>query len=249
MIILKSKREIEYIRAAGRITAEALLLMKELAKPGVTTGELDRRCEEYIRSRGALPSCKGYYGFPATICASVNEEVVHGIPGHRKLHDGDIISVDLVVNKDGYHGDSTVTIPVGDVAPDTLKLLQVTEECLYKGIEQAVAGKHMGDIGHAVQSYAESFGYGVVRDYVGHGIGADMHEEPEVPNYGRAGHGVVLEEGMVLAIEPMINMGTEKVRQLDNGWTVITQDKKLAAHFEHTVAITDHGPEILTLPS
>ena len=155
MIILKSNREIEYIRAAGRITADALMLMRELAVPGVTTQELDRRCEEYIRSQGAFPSCKGYYGFPATICASVNEEVVHGIPGHRKLHDGDIISVDLVVNKDGYHGDSTITIPVGDVAPDTLKLLQVTEECLYKGIEQAVAGKHMGDLGHAVQAHAE----------------------------------------------------------------------------------------------
>lgn len=157
MIILKSKREIEYIREAGRITANALQLMKKLAKPGITTGELDQRCEEYIRSCGAFPSCKGYYGFPATICASVNEEVVHGIPGHRKLKDGDIISIDLVVNKNGYHGDSTVTIPVGHVHPATLKLLKVTEESLYKGIEQAVAGNHLGDIGHAVQSYAESF--------------------------------------------------------------------------------------------
>ncbi|ERT60522.1 type I methionyl aminopeptidase [Megasphaera vaginalis (ex Srinivasan et al. 2021)] len=249
MIILKSKREIEYIREAGRITADALVLMRQLAKPGVTTAELDLRCEEYIRSRGAFPSCKGYYGYPATICASVNEEVVHGIPGRRKLRDGDIISVDLVVNKDGYHGDSTVTIPVGRVKPAVLQLLKVTEECLYKGIQQAVAGNHIGDIGHAVQSYAESFGYGVVRDYVGHGIGTDMHEEPEVPNYGTADHGELLENGMVLAIEPMINMGTEKVRQLKNGWTVVTQDKQWAAHFEHTIAITENGPEILTLPS
>lgn len=248
MIILKSKREIEYIREAGRITANALQLMKKLAQPGITTGELDQRCEEYIRSCGAFPSCKGYYGFPATICASVNEEVVHGIPGHRKLKDGDIISIDLVVNKNGYHGDSTVTIPVGHVRPATLKLLKVTEESLYKGIEQAVAGNHLGDICHAVQSYAESFGYGVVRDYVGHGIGTDMHEDPEVPNYGMAGHGELLEPGMVLAIEPMINMGTEKVRQLKNGWTVVTRDGKPAAHFEHTVAITENGPEILTLP-
>ncbi|MCI1823293.1 MAG: type I methionyl aminopeptidase [Megasphaera sp.] len=249
MIILKSKHEIECIREAGRITADALELMRKLAQPGVTTGELDRRCEEYIRSRGAFPSCKGYYGYPATICASVNEEVVHGIPGHRKLKDGDIISIDLVVNKNGYHGDSTVTLPIGHVDDAKLQLLKVTEECLYKGIEQAVVGNHMGDIGHAVQQYAESFGYGVVRDYVGHGIGTDMHEDPEVPNYGLAGHGELLESGLVLAIEPMINMGTEKVHSLKNGWTVVTRDNKPAAHFEHTVAITENGPEILTLRS
>lgn len=249
MIILKSKREIEYIREAGRIIADALQLMREIAKPGITTGELDQRCEEYIRSRGAFPSCKGYYGFPATICASVNDEVVHGIPGHRKLKDGDIISIDLVVNKDGYHGDSCITIPIGHVNPHTMKLLQVTEESLYKGIEQAVAGNHLGDIGHAVQSYAESFGYGVVRDYVGHGIGSDMHEDPEVPNYGLAGHGEILEPGMVLCIEPMITMGSYKNHRLKNGWTVVSNDHKPAAHFEHTVAITEHGPEILTLRS
>jgi methionyl aminopeptidase len=250
MIILKSKREIEYIREAGKITADALALMRELAVPGITTGELDERCEAYIRSRGAFPSCKGYYGYPATICASVNDEVVHGIPSFkRKLKDGDIISIDLVVNKDGYHGDSTVTLPIGDVDKATLQLLKVTEECLYKAIDQAVAGNHMGDIGHAVQEYAESFGYGVVRDYVGHGIGSDMHEEPEVPNYGLAGHGELLEPGLVLAIEPMINMGTEKVHTLKNGWTVVTRDKKPSAHFEHTIAITENGPEILTLRS
>ncbi len=249
MIILRSKKEIECLREAGRITADTLSLMEELAKPGITTGELDRRAEEYLRSRGAFPSCKGYYGYPATICASVNEEVVHGIPGSRKLKDGDIISIDLVVNKNGYHGDSTITLPIGHVDEPVLQLLKVTEESLYKGIEQAVAGNHLGDISHAVQQHAESYGYGVVRDYVGHGIGTDMHEEPEVPNYGPAGHGLLLEPGLVLAIEPMINMGTEKVRTLKNGWTVVTRDKKPSAHFEHTVAVTDNGPEILTLRS
>ena len=246
MIILKSKREIEYIREAGRITANALQLMKKLAKPGVTTGELDQRCEEYIRSCGAFPSCKGYYGFPATICASVNEEVVHGIPGRRKLKDGDIISIDLVVNKNGYHGDSTVTIPIGHVAPATLQLLKVTEESLYKGIEQAVAGNHLGDIGHAVQAYAESFGYGVVRDYVGHGIGTDMHEEPEVPNYGMPGHGELLEPGMVLAIEPMINMGKKDGVILSNGWTAVTCDHAWSAQFEHSMGVTKDGVEVFT---
>ena len=249
MIILRSKKEIECLREAGRITADTLSLMEELAKPGITTGELDRRAEEYLRSRGAFPSCKGYYGYPATICASVNEEVVHGIPGSRKLKDGDIISIDLVVNKNGYHGDSTITLPIGHVDEPVLQLLKVTEESLYKGIEQAVAGNHLGDISHAVQQHAESYGYGVGRDYVGHGIGRDMHEEPEVPNYGPAGHGLLLEPGLVLAIEPMINMGTEKVRTLKNGWTVVTRDKKPSAHFEHTVAVTDNGPEILTLRS
>ena len=247
MIILKSKREIEYIREAGRITANALQLMKQLAKPGITTGELDQRCEEYIRSCGAFPSCKGYYGFPATICASVNDEVVHGIPGRRKLKDGDIISIDLVVNKNGYHGDSTVTIPIGHVDPAVLQLLKVTEECLYKGIEQAVAGNHLGDIGHAVQSYAESFGYGVVRDYVGHGIGTDMHEEPEVPNYGIAGHGELLEPGMVLAIEPMILAGSSEIYQLNDGWGIVSADGKLTCHYENTIYIDDDGPHITTI--
>ena len=246
MIILKSKREIEYIREAGRITANALQLMKKLAKPGITTGELDQRCEEYIRSCGAFPSCKGYYGFPATICASVNEEVVHGIPGHRKLKDGDIISIDLVVNKNGYHGDSTVTIPVGHVHPATLKLLKVTEESLYKGIEQAVPGNKIGDIGHAVQTYCEERGYGVVRDFVGHGVGTKLHEDPSVPNFGHEGRGIRLLPGMTLAIEPMINQGTYKVKQLEDGWTVVTADGKLAAHFEHTIAITNNGPVIMT---
>jgi len=250
MIILRSKHEIECMREAGRITADALTMVRDIAQPGVSTGELDQKVEEYIRSRGAFPSCKGYYGFPATICASINEEVVHGIPNfRRKLKDGDIISIDLVVNKNGYHGDSTITVPIGDVDESVLELLRVTEESLYKGIEQAISGNHLGDISHAVQEYAESFGYGVVRDYVGHGIGTDMHEEPEVPNYGPAGHGILLEPGLVLAIEPMVNMGTEKTRTLRNGWTVITRDHKPSAHFEHTVAITENGPEILTLRS
>ena len=246
MIILKSKHEIECIREAGRITADALELMRKLAQPGVTTGELDRRCEEYIRSRGAFPSCKGYYGYPATICASVNEEVVHGIPGHRKLKDGDIISIDLVVNKNGYHGDSTVTLPIGHVDDAKLQLLKVTEECLYKGIEQAIPGNRIGDIGHAVQEYCEERGFGVVRDFVGHGVGTKLHEEPSVPNFGHAGRGIRLLPGMTLAIEPMINLGTYKVKQLSDGWTVKTADGKLAAHFEHSIAITPNGPVILT---
>ena len=247
MITLRSEREIEYIREASRITAQTLTRLAAAAKPGITTLELDEMAEEYIRSCGAVPSCKGYYGFPGSICASVNEVVVHGIPNHRKLKNGDIISIDLVVNKNGYHGDSTITIPIGHVAPKTMHLLKITEECLFKGIEQCQVGNHIGDISHAIQVHAESHGYGVVREFVGHGIGSEMHEEPEVPNFGLPGHGVRLEAGMVLAIEPMINMGTERVRTLEDGWTVITRDKKPAAHFEHTVVITDHGPEITTL--
>lgn len=247
MITLRSEREIEYIREASRIVADTLKLIQAVAKPGVTTLELDETAENYIRSCDAFPSCKGYYGFPATICASVNEAVVHGIPNRRKLKDGDIVSIDLVANKHGYHGDSTITLPIGHVQATTLQLLTITEECLFKGIEQAQVGNHISDISHAIQLHAESHGYGVVRDYVGHGIGSEMHEEPEIPNYGLPGHGPLLEPGMVLAIEPMINLGTEKVRTLENGWTVITRDKKPSAHFEHTIVITEQGPEILTL--
>ena len=247
MIILKSKREIEYIRDAGRITANALALMKKLAKPGITTGELDQRCEDYIRSCGAFPSCKGYYGFPATICASVNEEVVHGIPGHRKLKDGDIISIDLVVNKNGYHGDSTVTIPVGHVHPATLKLLKVTEESLYKGIEQAVAGNHLGDIGHAIQQFAEKHNLAVVREFCGHGIGAKFHEDPQVVHYGQAGTGIELKANMIFTIEPMINAGKAAIRELADGWTIVTKDHSLSAQWEHTILVTETGYEVLTL--
>ena len=195
-----------------------------------------------------MPSCKGYYGFPATICASVNEEVVHGIPSaKRKLKHGDILSIDLVSSVNGYHGDSCVTVPIGHVKPKVHQLLKVTEESLFKGIEQAVVGNRVGDISHAVQSYCEKFGFGVVRDFVGHGLGREMHEDPQIPNYGPAGHGPILKPGMVLCIEPMITMGTYEVEVLGDDWTAVTLDGKPAAHFEHTVVVTENGPEILTM--
>lgn len=250
MIILKSPTEIECIRRASALTAKTLEVLIEAAKPGVTTLELDTLAEEYIRSHGGTPSCKGYYGYPATICASVNDVVVHGIPSAKqKLKHGDVISIDLVSCVDGYHGDSCVTIPIGHVKPDVHKLLKVTEESLFKGIEQVVVGNRIGDISHAVQTYAEKYGYGVVRDFVGHGIGRDMHEDPQIPNYGMAGHGPLLKPGMVICIEPMITMGTYKVRVLGDDWTTVTLDGKPAAHFEHTVVVTENGPEILTMRS
>lgn len=248
MIILKSPHEIEYIRQACQLTADTLTELIALAKPGVTTLELDQFAEEYIRSHGGIPSCKGYYGYPATICASVNEEVVHGIPSaKRKLKNGDVLSIDLVSSVNGYHGDSAVTVPIGRVKPAVHKLLQVTEECLFKGIEQAVVGNRIGDISHAVQTHAESHGYGVVRDFVGHGLGREMHEDPQIPNYGKPGQGPLLKPGMVLCIEPMITMGTYNVRVLSDDWTAVTIDGKPSAHFEHTVVITEQGPEILTM--
>ena len=248
MIILKSPHEIECIRKASKLTADTLSLLVEKAKPGITTLELDTIAEEYIRSHGGEPSCKGYYGYPATICASINDEVVHGIPNaHRKLKNGDVISIDLVSSVNGYHGDSCVTIPIGKVKPQVMKLLKVTEESLFKGIEQAVVGNRVGDISHAVQTYCEKFGFGVVRDFVGHGLGREMHEDPQIPNYGPAGHGPLLKPGMVLCIEPMITMGTYEVHVLDDDWTAVTRDGKPAAHFEHTVVVTENGPEILTM--
>lgn len=246
MIILKSEREISYMRDAGRIVAETIEVVKQAAKPDVTTLELDQIAEKYIKSRGAIPAFKGYYGFPGNICASVNEEVVHGIPGLRKLKNGDTVSVDIGTVINGYYGDAAVTIPIGTIDAEVQHLLDVTEESLCKGIEQAVVNNRLSDISHAVQKVAETHGYGVVRDYVGHGIGRSMHEDPQVPNYGPPGRGPRLKPGMTLAIEPMINMGTHDVKTLDDGWTVITSDGKRSAHFEHTIAITDDGPEILT---
>ena len=246
MIILKSEREISYLRDAGRIVAETIDIVKQAAKPDVTTLELDQIAEKYIKSRGAIPAFKGYHGFPGNICASVNEEVVHGIPGLRKLKIGDTVSVDIGTVINGYYGDAAVTIPIGSIDAEVQRLLDVTEESLYKGIEQAVVNNRLSDISHAVQKVAETHGYGVVRDYVGHGIGRSMHEDPQVPNYGPPGRGPRLKPGMTLAIEPMINMGTPDVKTLDDGWTVITSDGKRSAHFEHTIAITDDGPEILT---
>jgi len=246
MIILKSEREIQYLREAGKIVAAALREVKQAVKPGVTTLELDQIAEKYIRSCGAVPAFKGYRGFPGSICASVNEEVVHGIPGLRKLKNGDTISIDIGAVINGYYGDAAITVPVGEIDPEVQLLLDVTEQALYKGIEQAVVGNRLSDISHAIQVHAEKHGFSVVRDFVGHGIGRKMHEDPQIPNYGPPGHGPRLKAGMTLAIEPMINMGTFEVETLEDNWTVVTADGKRSAHFEHTIVITPDGPEILT---
>ena len=246
MIILKSQRELNYLRDAGRIVAEALNEVKKAIKPDVTTLEIDRIAEQYIKSKGAVPTFKGYNGFPGNICASVNEEVVHGIPGLKRLKNGDNISIDLGATINGYVGDAAITVPVGEVDAEMKKLIEVTEQSLYKGIEKALVGNRLSDISHEIQTYAEGYGYGVVRDYVGHGIGRNMHEDPQIPNYGLPGHGPRLKSGMTLAIEPMINAGSHEVKTLGNNWTVVTVDGKSSAHFEHTIAITPDGPEILT---
>lgn len=247
MITIKNVEEIAAMRRAGRIVAEVFELMREKIRPGVTTGELDRLAENLIRKRGAIPLFKGYNGFPATLCLSVNQQVIHGIPGKLVLREGDIVSVDVGAKIDGFCGDAARTFPVGRIAPEVQRLLDVTEQCLAAGIEQAVIGNRIGDIGHAVQTVAEAAGYGVVRDYTGHGIGREMHEAPDVPNYGTPGRGLRLANGMALAIEPMINMGTHEVRELNDGWTVVTLDGKPSAHFENTVAITPDGPVVMTV--
>ena len=247
MITIKNNEEFAKMRRAGRIVAEVFELMRDMIKPGVTTAELDRAAEKLIRSRGAIPLFKGYGGFPATLCLSVNEQVIHGIPGERVLQEGDIVSVDVGAQIQGFCGDAARTFPVGRIAPEVQQLLDVTQECLAAGIAQAVSGNRLGDIGHAVQEIAEAHGYGVVRDYVGHGIGREMHEAPDVPNYGTPGRGLRLTNGMALAIEPMINMGTFAVRRLADGWTVVTLDGKPSAHFENTVAITADGPQIMAV--
>lgn len=247
MITVKSKRELSLMRRAGAVVAAAHELMRESVKPGVTTKELDRIAEDYIVKQGAVPAFKGFYGFPASICASINEEVVHGIPGSRTLQEGDIISIDIGAQIDGFFGDAAKTYAVGKVDDKTLHLIKITEESLDKGIEMACVGNRLSDISYAVQTHAESNGFSVVRDYVGHGIGEKMHEEPQVPNFGSPGKGPRLASGMTLAIEPMINMGTYEVKTLKDGWTVVTVDFKPSAHFEHTVAVTEKGPEILTI--
>ncbi|MDR7867699.1 MAG: type I methionyl aminopeptidase [Sporomusaceae bacterium] len=246
MIILKSERELRYMRDAGRIVAGTLAEVKKAARPDVTTQELDKVAEEYIKGAGAIPAFKGYHGFPGNICTSVNEQVVHGIPGLRRLKSGDNVSIDIGAVINGYYGDAAITVPVGEVDAEVAKLIEVTEASLNKGLEQAVAGNKLSDISHAVQAEAEAHGYGVVRDYVGHGIGRNMHEDPQIPNYGPPGRGPRLKPGMTLAVEPMINLGTYGVRTLDDGWTVVTTDGKRSAHFEHTVVVTENGPEILT---
>lgn len=246
MIILKTERELKYMRDAGRVVAETFAEIKGAVRPGVTTGELDAIAEDFITKKGAKPAFKGYGGFPATLCTSVNDQVVHGIPGLRKLENGDIISIDCGAVINGFVGDSALTLPVGSISNEAQQLLKVTEESLYAGIAQAVEGNRLSDISHAVQEHVEKQGMSVVRDYVGHGVGAKMHEDPQIPNYGRPGRGPRLKQGMTLAIEPMVNLGTFEVRTLQDNWTVVTLDGKLSAHFEHSIAITDDTPEILT---
>jgi methionyl aminopeptidase len=249
MVIKKTPAEIEKMRAAGAVVARCIHELSELIVPGkTTTQDIDRMAEELILKYGGIGSFKNYRGYPNTVCVAVNEEVVHGIPGARVLMPADIVGIDLGVIMDGWHGDSAISLAVGGQAtPEAMALLKVTKEALFKGIEQARPGNRLSDIGHAIQSYVEKRGYSVVRDLVGHGIGRNLHEEPNVPNYGRPGKGIRLEEGMTLAIEPMVNVGGYEVETLRDNWTVVTKDRSLSAHFEHTVAIRKNGPDILTL--
>jgi methionyl aminopeptidase len=247
MIILKTPDEIEVMAKASKLVAETLEALKREIRPGVTTDDLDRAADEFIRSRGGVPAFKGYRAYPKTLCASVNEQVVHGIPSKRMLREGDIIGLDLGAIVESFYGDSAVTVPVGRIAPRVQELLRVTEEALYKGIEQAVVGNRLSDISHAIQRHVEAAGFSVVTEFVGHGIGRRLHEEPQVPNYGQPGQGPRLQAGMVLALEPMVNMGSSGVRVLEDQWTAVTQDGSLSAHFEHTIAIQPSGPaRILT---
>jgi len=246
MIICKSATELKLMRRAGQIVAETHRLLAKSIQPGITTKELDQIAENYIHSQGAIPSFKGYNGFPASICASVNEELVHGIPGQRKLNEGDIISIDIGAQYQGYHGDSAWTYPVGKVSETAQKLLEVTEKSLFAGLELAKPDVRLFTLSHAIQKCIEDEGFSVVREYVGHGIGAELHEEPQIPNYGLPDRGPRLRQGMVLAIEPMVNVGERFVKTLEDNWTVVTVDGTLCSHFEHTIAITAEGYEILT---
>src|SRR5918998_6162454 len=246
MIIGKSKKELEKMRAAGRLIAQVREELRRMVRPGITTLELDAAAERMIRDAGALPTFKGYHGYPFSICASVNEQVVHGFPSNYKLKEGDIFSIDVGATLEGFVGDTATTVPVGKVDEELLKLVRVTEECLDRAIQQCRAGNHLGDIGWAVQEHAEANGYSVVRDYVGHGIGRRMHEDPQIPNYGKPGLGPKIKAGYVFAVEPMVNQGTHLTKVLADGWTVVTLDGKPRAHAEHTIAITENGPEVLT---
>ena len=246
MITLKSAHEIELMRRAGKITAAARALAGEMVKPGVTTQEIDKAVEQFIRKQGATPSFLHLYGYPASICISVNDEVIHGIPGNRVLQDGDIVSVDVGACVEGFHGDCCATFACGTIDPEAQRLIDVTRQSFFEGIRFAKEGFRVGDISAAIQTYVESNGYSIVREYVGHGVGAAMHESPEVPNFGRSGRGPRLLRGMTLAIEPMVNAGGAAIRQLSDGWTVKTLDGKLSAHYENTILITDGEPEILT---
>ena len=246
MVILKQPSEIEKIRESNCIVAEILAELKEKVQEGVTTLELDRISEELVLKKGAKPAFKGYRGYPFSLCASINEQVIHGFPSQRMLTEGDIVGLDFGVYYHGYYGDAALTVPVGKISKEASMLLKATEESLERAIQEATVGNRLGDISAAVQKHVEAEGFSVVRNFVGHGIGRNLHEDPQIPNYGIRGRGVALKAGMVLAIEPMVNAGTYKVRMLTDGWTAVTADGKLSAHFEHTIAITDHGPEILS---
>lgn len=250
MIYLKNAQQLTCMRKSGALLYEVLCRLREAIKPGMSTTELDVYAEQLIRKHKAIPTSLDYQGYPACICASVNDEVVHGIPADDViLKEGDIISIDCTLSLDGWQADSAFTVGVGNISPEKRKLIDVTEESFFKGVRQAIAGNHVGDISHAVQAYAESFGYGVVRELTGHGIGRNMHEEPSVPNFGRPGHGTRLRPGMTLCVEPMITMGDYHVAELDDGWTIVTEDGSCASHYEHTIAINEKGlPELLTFP-
>ena len=248
MIQIKSQREIELMREAGRILDQTRQMLKEHIKPGVSTYHLDQLAEKFITNLGATPSFKGYHGFPGSICASINEVVVHGIPSKKKiLKEGDIITLDFGVNYKGYHADSATTYPVGNISPELEKLLEITEKSLYIGLEQAKPGNHVSDISHAIEAFIKPYGYGIVEEFTGHGIGRELHEEPFVPNFGKPKEGPILKPGMTFCVEPMINLGTKNVRVLTDNWTTITTDRKPSAHFEHMIVITESGYEILTL--
>lgn len=247
MIVCRSQAEIEKLRKVNQLVGRILAELRQAAVPGLTTQEIDRLAEERVRAAGAEPAFKGYHGFPATICASVNEQVVHGIPSDRKLVEGDILSIDMGAKLDGYYGDSAVTVAIGAISPEAASLLRVTEEALFRGIEAVKPGARSSDIGAAVQAHVEANGFSVVREFVGHGIGTSLHEEPQIANYGPGGRGPRLSEGMVLAIEPMVNAGKAGVKVLSDGWTAVTRDASLSAHFEHTVVVTPDGCEVLTL--
>jgi methionyl aminopeptidase len=247
MIIGKSQKEIDKMRASGQLVGRVLRELRRMVEPGVTTLEVNDAADKMIRDAGAYPTFKGYNGFPFSICASVNEQVVHGFPSHYELKEGDIFSIDVGVTLDGFVGDTAATIPVGRVTDDLLKLILVTEECLQLAIEKCRAGNHVGDIGFVVQTHAEAHGYSIVRDYVGHGIGRRMHEDPQIPNYGKPGKGPKIKKGYVFAVEPMINLGSHYTKTLKDGWTVVTVDGRPSAHVEHTIAVTEQGPEVLTL--
>ncbi len=249
MVVLKTPLEIDKMRAANMMVAAILARLKKEIAPGITTLELDRLAEGLCRAQGAEPAFKGYNGFPFSVCVSINDQVVHGFPSRRKLREGDIVSLDFGVIRDGFYGDAAITVPVEKISREAQRLMDVTRESLYLGIEQARPGNRLGDISHAVQVHAERHGYSVVRKFVGHGIGRAMHEEPQIPNYGRAGTGIELNAGMCLAIEPMINAGGYEVRIKQDGWTAVTADGKLSAHFEHTIAVTENGPVILSRQS